>query len=164
MHGDFANPQAALHEPRFDGNEKRYLDDCIDTGWVSYGGAYVERFEQALAQACGTKHAIAVASGTVALQVALSTPELGHVARTDCNGLIERGEVLFHDRTSVRHAYVVFDHQYAARRRTALGWMEERGIVPLGRFGRFEYDNSDQCVIKARELAGKLLQRAARGS
>jgi len=63
----------ALHEPRFQGNEKRYLDDCIDTGWVSYGGAYVERFEGALAKACGTKYAIAVTSGTVALQVALST-------------------------------------------------------------------------------------------
>jgi len=78
-------------------------------------------------------------------------------------GLIERGEVLFHDRTSVRHAYVVFDHAYAARRKAALGWMEERGIVPLGRFGRFEYDNSDQCVIKSRALAGVMLQRAARG-
>lgn len=79
-------------------------------------------------------------------------------------GLIERGEVLFHDRTSVRHAYVVFDHLYAARRRAALGWMDEHGIVPLGRFGRFEYDNSDQCVIKSRALAEKLLQGAARGS
>jgi len=79
-------------------------------------------------------------------------------------GLIERGEVLFHDRTSVRHAYVVFDHHYAARRKTALGWLEERGILPLGRFGRFEYDNSDQCVIKSRALARTLLERAAKGS
>src|SRR5258708_2097167 len=63
--------KAALHEPRFHGNEKRYLDNCIDTGWVSYGGAYVERFEHALAECCGAAHAIAVTSGTVALQVAL---------------------------------------------------------------------------------------------
>lgn len=62
----------ALHEPRFLGNEKRYLADCIDTGWVSYAGAYVERFEQALAGACDVDHAIAVTSGTVALQVALN--------------------------------------------------------------------------------------------
>ena len=68
------------------------------------------------------------------------------------------------DRTSVRHAYVVFDHHYAARRKTALGWLEERGILPLGRFGRFEYDNSDQCVIKSRALARTLLERAAKGS
>jgi perosamine synthetase len=63
--------KVALHEPHFQGNEKRYLDDCVDTGWVSYGGAYVERFERALANACGTAHAVAVTSGTVALQVAL---------------------------------------------------------------------------------------------
>jgi perosamine synthetase len=62
---------AALHEPRFQGNEKRYLDDCIDTGWVSYSGAYVDRFEVALAQTCGVRHAVTVVSGTVAIQVAL---------------------------------------------------------------------------------------------
>lgn len=60
-----------LHEPRFVGNEKRYLDDCIDTGWVSYGGGYVERFEAALAAACGVQDAVTVVSGTVAIQVAL---------------------------------------------------------------------------------------------
>jgi perosamine synthetase len=63
--------RVALHEPRFTGNEKRYLDDCIDTNWVSYGGSYVGRFERALAESCGAPEAIAVTSGTVALQVAL---------------------------------------------------------------------------------------------
>jgi hypothetical protein len=42
--------------------------------------------------------------------------------------------------------------------------MESAGILPLGRFGRFEYDNSDQCVIKSRALAAQILERAARGS
>ena len=78
-------------------------------------------------------------------------------------GLIRRGEVLFTDRSEVRQAYVVFDHGYAARRAVALGWLEEQDLIPLGRFGRFEYDNSDQCVIKARELAKRLLPRIARG-
>ncbi len=68
---------AALHEPRFLGNEKRYLADCIDTGWVSYAGSYVDRFEQELAVACGVKHAVAVTSGTVALQVALHAAGIG---------------------------------------------------------------------------------------
>jgi perosamine synthetase len=63
--------RVALHEPRFLGNERTYVDDCIDSGWVSYAGAYVGRFEQALARACGVEHAIAVTSGTVGLQVAL---------------------------------------------------------------------------------------------
>jgi len=78
-------------------------------------------------------------------------------------GLLSRDEILFTDRSEVKHAYVVFDHDYDAKRGAALGWLEENGIVPLGRFGRFEYDNSDQCVIKARALARELLDRAARG-
>ena len=64
--------KVALHEPRFTGNERAYLNDCIDTGWVSYAGAYVGRFEAAIAAACGVEHAVAVTSGTVALQIALT--------------------------------------------------------------------------------------------
>jgi len=79
-------------------------------------------------------------------------------------GLLRRDEVLFTDRSEIRQAYVVFDHGYAARRRTALGWLEGQDLIPLGRFGRFEYDNSDQCGVKARELAGKLLPRIRRGN
>jgi protoporphyrinogen oxidase len=79
-------------------------------------------------------------------------------------GLLKRGEVLFTDRTVSRHAYVVFDHAYGARREAALVWLDEQGIVPLGRFGRFEYDNSDQCVIKARATAERMLAQAQRGS
>lgn len=78
------------------------------------------------------------------------------IAGLERAGLLSRSEVLFTDRETTRHAYVVFDHAYAARRARALGWLEEVGLVPLGRFGRFEYDNSDQCVIKARALAAKL--------
>ena len=78
-------------------------------------------------------------------------------------GLLKRDEVLFTDRSHVRHAYVVFDHDYDRRREVALGWLEQVGIIPLGRFGRFEYDNSDQCVIKARELAHELLPKLVAG-
>ena len=70
-----------------------------------------------------------------------------------CAGLLRRDEVLFTDRSEIRQAYVVFDHGYERRRALALGWLESQDLIPLGRFGRFEYDNSDQCVIKARELA-----------
>jgi protoporphyrinogen oxidase len=78
-------------------------------------------------------------------------------------GLVKKDEILFTDRADTRHAYVVFDHAYAARRAKVLGWMQKVGLTPLGRFGRFEYDNSDQCVIKSRELAGELLGQAVRG-
>jgi protoporphyrinogen oxidase len=80
-----------------------------------------------------------------------------------CAGLMRRDELLFTDHSQVGHAYVVFDHGYDARRGLALRWLEQNGILPLGRFGRFEYDNSDQCVIKARALAHELLERAAKG-
>ena len=62
---------AALHEPEFAGAELRYLKDCIDTGWVSSAGAYVERFERGLAELTGARHAIAVVNGTAALHLAL---------------------------------------------------------------------------------------------
>lgn len=86
----------ALHEPRFAGNEKRYLADCIDTGWVSYAGPYVARFEAALAATCGVRHAIAVANGTVALEMAL---RLAGVERGD--------EVIIPDLTFVASANAV---------------------------------------------------------
>ncbi len=78
-------------------------------------------------------------------------------------GLIRSDEVLFTDRAETRQAYVVFDHGYAERRAAVLGWLDAEGLIPLGRFGRFEYDNSDQCVVKARELAERLLARARAG-
>ena len=78
-------------------------------------------------------------------------------------GLLRREEVLLTDRSEIRHAYVVFDHAYAARRKAIFDWMDSVGLVPLGRFGRFEYDNSDQCVARARALAGKLLPELRQG-
>ena len=78
-------------------------------------------------------------------------------------GLVNRDEILFTDFSQVKHAYVVFDHGFDERRAASLSWLEQNGIEPLGRFGRFDYDNSDQCVIKARALSERLLERAKRG-
>ena len=60
-----------LHEPTFTGNEKVYLNDCIESGWVSSVGEYVNRFEEKLAEFIGVKRAIAVVNGTAALHIAL---------------------------------------------------------------------------------------------
>ncbi|WP_164668011.1 LegC family aminotransferase [Virgibacillus doumboii] len=60
-----------LHEPVLSGNEKKYVDDCIEAGWVSSVGKYVDRFEENLAEYTGVKRAVAVVNGTAALQVAL---------------------------------------------------------------------------------------------
>lgn len=60
-----------LHEPRFRGNEKKYVLETIDSTFVSSVGAYVDQFEEQMCAISGTKKAIAVVNGTAALQVAL---------------------------------------------------------------------------------------------
>ena len=60
-----------LAEPQLGGNEERYLAECVRTGMVSSVGPYVERFEREFAAAVGARHAVACASGTAALHVAL---------------------------------------------------------------------------------------------
>jgi perosamine synthetase len=60
-----------LHEPVFEGREIAYLSECIETGWVSSVGKFVDRFEQELAAFTGTRRAVALANGTVALHACL---------------------------------------------------------------------------------------------
>ncbi|HEY3308706.1 MAG TPA: LegC family aminotransferase [Desulfuromonadaceae bacterium] len=60
-----------LHEPSFAGNEWSYVKECLDTGWVSSIGKFVDRFEEDLAAYTGVKRAIAVVNGTAALHVCL---------------------------------------------------------------------------------------------
>lgn len=57
-------------QPVFNGNERRYLVDCIDHGWITQG-PYVRRFEEELAELCGAKYAVACSSGTAALHLAM---------------------------------------------------------------------------------------------
>lgn len=67
----------ALHEPYFGEQEKALVSKCIESGWVSYAGEYVNQFETELAKTCGVKNAICVSSGTVALFLALKALGLG---------------------------------------------------------------------------------------
>ena len=60
-----------LHEPSFSGNEWKYVKECLDTGWVSSVGKYVDRFERDLERYTGVKHAVATVNGTAALHVCL---------------------------------------------------------------------------------------------
>ncbi|HPN84353.1 MAG TPA: LegC family aminotransferase [Victivallales bacterium] len=60
-----------LHEPRFTGDEIGVLRDCIESGFVSSVGEYVEKFEKAIAKFCGAKFAVATVNGTAALHTAL---------------------------------------------------------------------------------------------
>jgi perosamine synthetase len=65
-----------VNQPRLDGNEKRYLIECIETGWISSEGPFVKRFESGYAQRVGRKHAISVSSGTAALDAAVLALDL----------------------------------------------------------------------------------------
>lgn len=60
-----------LHAPEFGAEELALVGDCIETGWVSSVGSYVDRFESDLASACGTEFAVAVVNGTAALELAM---------------------------------------------------------------------------------------------
>jgi len=66
-----ARRPVGLAEPCFRGREWEYVKDCLDTGWVSSAGAFVDRFERDLAACCEVNHAIAVVNGTAALHVSL---------------------------------------------------------------------------------------------
>lgn len=58
--------------PVLNGNEKKYLIECVDTGWVSSNGHFIERFQQSFAEFCGSKYALACSNGTVTLHLALT--------------------------------------------------------------------------------------------
>ncbi|MBK7433234.1 MAG: LegC family aminotransferase [Chitinophagaceae bacterium] len=60
-----------LSGPNMAGNEWKYIKDCLDTGWVSSVGAYVDQFEKMSAEFAGTQYAVATSSGTTALHICL---------------------------------------------------------------------------------------------
>jgi perosamine synthetase len=61
-----------LSVPNIDGNEWKYVKDCLDTGWISSAGAYVTKFEEAIQNYTGVKYAIACMNGTAGLEVSLN--------------------------------------------------------------------------------------------
>jgi perosamine synthetase len=66
-----------VNEPLLDGNEKKYLAECIDTGWISSEGPFVKRFEEEFAARVGRKYGIAVTNGTTAIDAAVEALGIG---------------------------------------------------------------------------------------
>lgn len=66
-----------VNEPLLDGDEKRLLIECIETGWISSEGPFVQRFEEAFAARVGRRHGIAVANGSVALDASVVALGIG---------------------------------------------------------------------------------------
>jgi perosamine synthetase len=64
---DFIN----VNEPLLDGNEAKYALECLQTGWISSEGPFVQQFEEGMARVTGRKHGIAVSNGSVAIELAV---------------------------------------------------------------------------------------------
>ncbi len=67
-----------VNEPLLVGNEKKYLEECINTGWISSEGPFVKRFEEEFAKRVGRKFGIAVTNGTAAIDVAVEALNIGY--------------------------------------------------------------------------------------
>lgn len=66
-----------VYRPDLSGNEKKYVLDCLESTWISSIGAYIDKFETALADITGASHAIVVCNGTVALHLAVHCLDIG---------------------------------------------------------------------------------------
>ncbi|MBV5320173.1 MAG: DegT/DnrJ/EryC1/StrS family aminotransferase [Sulfuricurvum sp.] len=66
-----------VNEPLLNGNEKKYLNECIDTGWISSEGPFIKKFEEGMASYVGRKYAVAVTNGTAALEMAVEALGIG---------------------------------------------------------------------------------------
>jgi len=89
-------PIIPVCEPYLNGNELKYVDDAVRTGWISSSGKYVRAFEEAFAEYCGVKYAVGVCNGTVALHLALT-----------CLGIGQGNEVIIPDFTMIASAFSV---------------------------------------------------------
>jgi perosamine synthetase len=67
----------AVNEPLLQGNEEKYLVECIRTGWISSEGPFIGRFESEFSARMGRKHGVAVCNGSVALDVAVAALDIG---------------------------------------------------------------------------------------
>lgn len=72
-----SNRFIAVNTPSLDGNEKKYLNECIDSGWISSEGPFVRRFEAGMAALTGREFGIAVSNGSAALDLAVKALDLG---------------------------------------------------------------------------------------
>ena len=65
-----------VNTPLLDGNEKKYLNECIDTAWISSEGPFVKKLEKGMAEYVGRKYGVAVCNGSVALDLAVEALQL----------------------------------------------------------------------------------------
>lgn len=83
-------------EPYLGGNEKKYVMDCMETGWISSSGKYVKAFEESFSAYCDCNYGVAVCNGTVSLHLALTALGIG-----------KGDEVIIPNFTMIASAYAV---------------------------------------------------------
>jgi perosamine synthetase len=83
-------------EPFLNGNELKYVNECISTGWISSSGKFVKEFEERFAEYCGVQYAVGVCNGTVALHLALTAA-----------GINSGDEIIIPDFTMIASAFAV---------------------------------------------------------
>jgi perosamine synthetase len=71
------NNYIPVNTPLLGGNEKKYINECIDTGWVSSEGPFVEKFEEELSSRVGQEYGVSVSNGTAALEIAVEALGIG---------------------------------------------------------------------------------------
>lgn len=96
-----------VYKPSLNGNEKKYVNECLETSWISSKGHYVSDFENAFSKYIGVKYAVGVCNGTVAIQVAMKALGISNDDEVICptftyiasaNPIIEAGaKVIFVD-------------------------------------------------------------------
>ncbi len=65
-----------VNQPLLNGNELKYVSECIQSSWISSSGRFIDIFEKQWASYCGMKYGIAVSNGTTALQIAVACLDL----------------------------------------------------------------------------------------
>ena len=147
--------RVGLHEPCFGGNETAYLTECVDTGWVSSVGKFVNAFEAALSDLTGTGRAVAVVNGTAALHLCLQLaavepgdevllPAMTFVATANAV-MYCRATPHFSDVSPITlgldpHKLEAYLHEHAERRDDGYTWNTKTGrrvkaCVPMHTFG-----------------------------
>ncbi len=150
----FGSSNVALHRPFFGGKEKQYVNDCVDSNFVSSVGPKVAEFEQLIARFTGARFAVATVNGTAALQVALKiagvethnevlTQALTFIAT--CNSVSYLGAIPVFvdvDRDTMGMSPKALEHflQNNAEKRGGKAWNRETGrciaaCVPVHTFG-----------------------------
>jgi perosamine synthetase len=87
-----------VFEPVFVGNERRYIIDCLKTGWISSKGQYIERFEKAFSRFCNAEYGVCCSSGTAALHLACEALGIGNgdeVIIPDFTIIVSANSVIF---------------------------------------------------------------------